>query len=153
ARIRVTFEVGADGLLQVTAREETSGVAASVEVKPSYGLTDSEIEGMLKDSISHAEQDMAARRLREEQVEAERVVEALNAALRQDGESLLNAAEREQVQAALQGLVQQLSSQDYQGIKQAREALERDCEFYVERRMNSSVRQAMAGQRLEDFEH
>ncbi|QFY88919.1 Fe-S protein assembly chaperone HscA [Magnetovirga frankeli] len=153
ARIRVTFEVDADGLLQVTAREETSGVAASVEVKPSYGLTDSEIEGMLKDSISHAEQDMAARRLREEQVEAERVVEALNAALRQDGESLLNAAEREQVQAALQGLVRQLSSQDYQGIKQAREALERDCEFYVERRMNSSVRQAMAGQRLEDFEH
>ena len=86
ARIRVTFAVDADGLLQVEAREQTSGVSASIEVKPSYGLTDDEITGMLQASIDHARDDIDARRLVEEQVEAQRVIEALKAALASDGD-------------------------------------------------------------------
>jgi molecular chaperone HscA len=152
ARIRVTFEVDADGLLHVTALEETSGVTASVDVKPSYGLTDVEIEGMLKDSFSHAEEDLTARRLAEERVEAERVVEALSAALRQDGGKLLDEDERTRVDAALQALVDSLASDDHLVVKRARESLETTCEFYVERRMNNSVRQAMAGRNLEEFD-
>ena len=88
ARIRVTFEVDADGLLQVTAVEQGSGVQARVEVKPSYGLTDAEIEAMLRDSLTHAGEDLEARRLREQQVEAGRVIEALTAALAADGDLL-----------------------------------------------------------------
>lgn len=152
ARIRVTFSVDADGLLQVTALEETSGVKASIQVKPSYGLSDAEIETMLKDSFEHAEADKGARQLAEERVEAERVIEALGAALRQDGEQLLNARERTRVDKALKALVKSLTSTSSQTIRKARTALEKDCEFYVERRMNQSVRQAMAGRKLEDFE-
>ena len=151
ARIRVTFEVDADGLLNVNAVEETSGVKAGVVVKPSYGLSDSEVEQMLRDSIAHAEEDMAARRLREEQVEAERVTEALRAALIQDGDSLLDAAERAGIEQALLHLVETAAGQNHLSIKRAREALEKVCEPYVERRMNSSVRQAMAGHKLDEF--
>ncbi|OGT90447.1 MAG: Fe-S protein assembly chaperone HscA [Gammaproteobacteria bacterium RIFOXYA12_FULL_61_12] len=152
ARIRVTFEVDADGLLNVTALEETSGVKAGVVVKPSYGLSDSEVERMLRDSIAHAEDDMAARRLREEQVEAERVTEALRAALAQDGDQLLDAGERAGIEQALKHLVETAASQNHLSIKRAREALEKVCEPYVERRMNTSVRQAMAGHKLDEFE-
>ncbi|MCW8904268.1 Fe-S protein assembly chaperone HscA, partial [Sedimenticola sp.] len=101
ARIRVTFSVDADGLLSVEAQEQSSGVRASVEVKPSYGLTDGEIESMLRESIDHAQEDMEARKLREQQVEAERVIEALTAALEDDGDALLNADERSSVESAL----------------------------------------------------
>jgi molecular chaperone HscA len=152
ARIRVTFNVDADGLLQVTALEETSGVQASIQVKPSYGLSDAEIETMLQDSFEHAEADKGARQLAEERVEAERVIEALRAALKQDGDALLNARERGRVDKALEALVKSLTSPSSQVIRKARKALEKDCEFYVERRMNQSVRQAMAGRKLEDFE-
>ncbi|MBU0499146.1 MAG: Fe-S protein assembly chaperone HscA [Gammaproteobacteria bacterium] len=152
ARIRVTFEVDADGLLNVTALEETSGVKTGVVVKPSYGLSDSEVERMLRDSIAHAEDDMAARRLREEQVEAERVVEALRAALAQDGEQLLDAGERAGIEQALKHLIETAAGENHLAIKRAREALEKVCEPYVERRMNASVRQAMAGHKLDEFE-
>ena len=94
ARIRVTFQVDADGLLNVTAQEQTTGVLAGVEVKPSYGLSDNEIETMLRDSMSYAREDMEARRLREQQVEADRSIEALEAALQNDGDTLLTAGER-----------------------------------------------------------
>lgn len=152
ARIRVTFNVDADGLLQVTALEETSGVKASIQVKPSYGLSDAEIEAMLKESFEHAESDKDARQLAEERVEAERVIEALRAALEKDGDTLLDARERGRVDKALKALVKSLASSSSLVIRKARQALEKDCEFYVERRMNQSVRQAMAGRTLEDFE-
>jgi molecular chaperone HscA len=124
ARIRVTFQVDADGLLNVTAEEETQGVKSSIEVKPSYGLSDGEIETMLRDSMEYAENDRDARRLREEQVEADRVLEALRAALAADGDELLNAAEREVIETAAQALETARSSDDYRAIKAAIAAVE-----------------------------
>jgi molecular chaperone HscA len=152
ARIRVTFAVDADGLLSVEAEEQSSGVKASVEVKPSYGLTDGEIESMLRDSMDHAQDDMGARRLREQQVEAQRVIEALASALSDDGKELLSPEEMQQVESALGALVEVAGSDDHQAIKKGIEALEKRCEFYVERRMNASVRKAMSGHTIEEFE-
>ncbi len=152
ARIQVTFAVDADGLLSVEAREQSSGVKARVEVKPSYGLTDSEIEGMLRDSIEYARDDLEARHLREQQVEADRVIEALTAALERDGDELLSAEERARVESALSELVKIAHGEDQRAIKKGIEALENRCEFYVERRMNSSVSKAMSGRSVEDFE-
>lgn len=152
AHIRVTFSVDADGLLHVEAEEKTSGVKTGIEVKPSYGLTDSEIEGMLRDSIDYAQKDLEARRLREQQVEAERVIEALQSALSSDGDRLLNIGEREQVEAQLAHLVEISQSDDHLQIKREIEALEKVCGFYVERRMNVSVTQAMSGHSVEEFE-
>jgi molecular chaperone HscA len=152
ARIRVTFSVDADGLLQVEAREQTSGVSASIEVKPSYGLTDDEITGMLQASVDHARDDMDLRRLVEERVEARRVIEALNAALAGDGDELLSAAERADLEQALERLsVTARDSQDPGEVEAAIRQLEKDCEFYVERRMNSGIRKAMAGHRVDEF--
>lgn len=152
ARIRVTFSVDADGLLSVTAREESSGVQASIEVKPSYGLTDKEIENMLRDSMSHAQDDKEARSLREQQVDADRVIEALEAALATDGEQLLNDEERQQVESALNGLKSIARSDSKDEIKTAIEALEKACGFYVERRMNQSIQSAMSGHNVNEFE-
>jgi len=152
ARIKVTFSVDADGLLGVEAEEESTGVKASIEVKPSYGLTDNEIEGMLRDSIDHAADDMAVRRLREQQVEAQRVIEALKGALADDGDELLNAGERQQIGLALYRLEEVAQGEDSQRIKDQIEALEKTCEFYVERRMNANVRKAMSGHSVEDFD-
>jgi molecular chaperone HscA len=152
ARIRVTYSVDADGLLHVEAEEQTSGVKAAVTVKPSYGLTDDEIAGMLRDSMDHARADMVARQLREEQVEAERVIEALRAALAADGEALLTAEERQPVDEALASLAAAAGGGDTAVIRRARESLEKACEPYVERRMNASIRRAMAGRKVEEFE-
>ncbi len=151
AHIRVTFEVDADGLLSVTAREEHSGVQASVEVKPSYGLSDNEIETMLRDSIQHAQEDLDARRLVEQQVEAKRSIEALTAALAADGDELLSPQERAQVEAALNQLVIVSQGRDHNAIKTEIEALEATCSFYVERRMNANIRKAMAGHKVDEF--
>lgn len=152
ARIRVTFSVDADGLLQVEAKEQTSGVSASVEVKPSYGLTDDEITGMLQASIDHARDDMDTRRLVEEKVEAQRVIEALNAALAADAEELLLPEELQSVRDSLARLAQTAdTSTDAAAVQAAIKQLEKDCEFYVERRMNSNIRKAMAGHRVDDF--
>jgi len=152
ARIRVTFQVDADGLLNVEAREETTGASASVEVKPSYGLTDSEIEHMLKDSMAHARDDMQARALREQQVEAERVIEAIEAALRTDGAELLNEQEMAHIESARDALRQARQGDDMEAIKQAIKAVEVASEEYVARRMNKSVQSMMAGHKVEEFE-
>jgi molecular chaperone HscA len=152
ARIRVTFAVDADGLLSVSAREMSCGVQASIEVKPSYGLTDNEIETMLKESIAHAGEDKQARSLREQQVEAARTIEALETALADDGDRLLEADERRGVEAALQELRDLARGVDQQAIKAGIEALERVCGFYVERRMNQSIQQAMSGHSVDEFE-
>ena len=152
ARIRVTFQVDADGLLSVTAREQTSGVQSSIEVKPSYGLTDTEIEHMLRDSMSHAQDDMEARRLREQQVEADRAIEALQAALAKDGDLYLSTEERGVIDQALQDLLNKRQGTDSAAIKSALDGLEKACAGYVERRMNSSIQEAMSGHRVTDFE-
>jgi molecular chaperone HscA len=152
ARILVTFEVDADGLLNVTATEQSSGVKARVEVKPSYGLTDAEIEAMLRDSMAHAGDDLEVRRLRERQLEARRTLEALRAALATDGDELLDPDERRRVEDALSMLEKTAVGDDAQAIKTATEDLERACDFYVERRMNRSIQDAMAGHKVEEFE-
>ncbi|OOG21433.1 Fe-S protein assembly chaperone HscA [Thioalkalivibrio denitrificans] len=152
ARIRVTFQVDADGLLNVTAVEQTSGAQAGVEVKPSYGLSDSEIEHMLRDSMSHAHEDMEARRLREQQVEADRVIEALDAALAADGDALLAADEREAIGRARDDLVAVRGDPDPEAIRKAIRAVEKASEGFVARRMDASIRKAMAGHKVEEFQ-
>jgi molecular chaperone HscA len=152
ARIRVTYSVDADGLLSVEAEELTSNVKANIEVKPSYGLTDSEIETMLRDSIDHAQEDMEIRRLREQQVEADRVIEALVAALEADGNELLNEQEKAGIIQQLENLVEISRGDDHIAIEEAIQALEKHCEFYVERRMNASISEAMSGHKVDEFE-
>ncbi|MFV2004011.1 MAG: Fe-S protein assembly chaperone HscA [Gammaproteobacteria bacterium] len=151
ARIRVTFQVDADGLLIVSAREENSGIEASVDVKPSYGLSDKEIETMLRDSIEHAEDDMHARSLREQQVEAERVLEALDSALAVDGDELLSDDEKSSIMAARQALVEVKTKSSIDAIKQAIKQVEATCEDYVARRMNSNIKRAMKGHSIEEY--
>ena len=149
ARIRVTFQVDADGLLQVSARELTSGVEAAVTVKPSYGLGDEQIAQMLKDSFVHAEGDMAARKLREAQVEAERMVLATQAALAADG-ALLSEAERAELQALISACQTAAQGADAEAVEAAVKALAEGTEAFAAARMNQGIRQALAGRRLEE---
>jgi len=151
ARIRVTFQIDADGLLIVSAREQNSGVEASVDVKPSYGLSDNEIETMLRDSMTHAEGDMQLRALREQQVEAERVLAALDAALAADGVALLTATERATIDEARSALVEVNSGSDADAIKSAIKMLEASCDEFVARRMNNSIKQAMRGHSVDEY--
>jgi molecular chaperone HscA len=152
ARIRVTFQVDADGLVSVTAQEQVSGVQAGVQVKPSYGLSDEEIAGMLRSSIDNARDDMVARRLREQQVEAARVIEALDAALEADGQRLLDAAERAHIAEARAVLEQAAAGGDHEAIEEAIKRVEAAAADFVARRMDTSIRSAMAGHRVEDFD-
>ncbi len=151
ARIQVTFQVDADGLLSVTAEEKTSGVQAHIEVKPSYGLSDGAIEDMLRDSMAHAQEDMEARRLREQQVEADRVLEALGAALHEDGDRFLSADERGAIEQAARQLAEVRNGTDSRDIKQAMERLEAVSTVYVDRRMNANIQKAMAGHAVDEF--
>jgi molecular chaperone HscA len=151
ARIRVTFTVDADGLLSVEAEETSTGVRASIEVKPSYGLSDGEIASMLQDSIAYARDDADARRLREQQVDADRVIEALVAALDADGDQLLDAEERARIDQALRQLRSVAGEDDPDAIQKGIEHLESVCGFYVERRMNKGIRDAMAGHTVDEF--
>ncbi len=151
-RIRVTFQVDADGLLGVSAREQTSGVASSVVVKPSYGLTDAEIERMLRDSITHAREDNDVRNLRELQVDADRVIAAVESALAQDGETLLSGAERLEIDRYMAELRSARAGTNIALIKSAVEALDRATQDFAARRMDAGIRKALSGHRLEEFE-
>lgn len=150
ARIRVTFQVDADGLLSVSARELSTGVGASIAVKPSYGLSDDEIAAMLKSSFDAAGADMQARALREQQVEAQRLVEATRAALQSDG-ALLSSAERHQIDALLEHLGQVSGETDVAALRTAVDALARGTEAFAARRMNRSIAEALTGKRLDDI--
>jgi len=154
ARIRVTFQIDADGLLNVTAEETSTETKASVDIKPSYGLSDQEIEQMLKASMAHAKDDMYLRQLREVQVDAQRVIEALDAALAKDGKALLSAEEMHRILAARTELltVSQCESGNIDRIEQAIKALEQHAENYVARRMNASVKTMMAGHKVDEFQ-
>ncbi len=151
ARIRVTFQVDADGLLSVMAEELSTGVKSAIEVKPAYGLSEGEIEQMLRDSFEHAKEDMQARSLREQQVEADRVLEAIDAALGADGEALLSAEERSAVDAAVAALEQARKGEDVPSIKQAIEALDQATAEFAARRMDASVRKVLQGHKLDEF--
>ena len=151
ARIRVTFQVDADGLLSVSARELGSGVEASISVKPSYGLGDDQIAQMLQDSFKSADVDMKLRALREEQVEAERIVLATQSALDADGAVLLSDAERADVIALIEAVRKELASDDHGAIKAAVEALAQGTEEFAARRMDRSVRTALAGKTLDEL--
>jgi molecular chaperone HscA len=149
ARIRVGFQVDADGLLSVSARELTSGVEAAVTVKPSYGLGDEQIAAMLRDGFTHAEEDMAERKLREARVEAERMVLATRAALAADG-ALLGAAERAAVEALVAAAQQAAAGADSDAIERATETLAQGTEAFAAARMNRDIRRALAGRSVED---
>jgi molecular chaperone HscA len=150
ARIRVSFQIDADGLLSVSAREQTTGVESSVMVKPSYGLTDNEIEHMLRDSITHAHQDDAARKLREQQVDADRLIEAVRGALAADG-TLLDATERDAIERGLNELQAARAGSDEARIKQAIKALDQATQTFAQRRMDENIRKALAGHKLDEF--
>ena len=152
AKIRVTFQVDADGLLGVTAREQSSGVEASIQVKPSYGLSDEEIARMLQDSFAHAGDDRHARALREQQVEAERLLEAVQAALAVDGERLLDADERAMIDHEMQVLREQAAGSDAGVIEQQIRRLSQVTDAFAARRMNASVKAALAGRQLNEIE-
>jgi molecular chaperone HscA len=150
ARIRVTFQVDADGLLSVSARESTSGAEAAIAVKPSYGLTDEQITQMLKDSFDHAREDVHLRALKEQQVEGGRMIEATEAALREDAD-LLSAKELAAVRAELEALRKTLSCTDHRTIKSAVERVNHATEAFAGRRMDRSIKRALAGRKVESF--
>ena len=150
ARIRVTFQVDADGLLSVTAREQTTGHEARIEVKPSYGLSDDEIAAMLKDSFSHAGDDAFRRALREAQVEAQRLIEATQSAL-QDSADLLATLERAHIDASITKLQTVMIGDDRRAIDQAMQALSAATNEFAARRMNQSVQRALSGRNVDQI--
>jgi molecular chaperone HscA len=149
ARIRVSFQVDADGLLSVTAREETSGVEAAITVKPSYGLSDEQIARMLNESFGSAEEDMRLRALRESRVEAERMVLATESALAADGD-LLRPAERSAIERLVADVRRIAHSEDHRAIDAAVEALAKGTEAFAAERMNRGIRHALAGRSVQD---
>ncbi|OBZ19966.1 Fe-S protein assembly chaperone HscA [Pseudomonas protegens] len=152
AKIRVTFQVDADGLLSVSARELGSGVEASIQVKPSYGLTDGEIAKMLKDSFQYAGDDKVARVLREQQVDAQRLLEAVQGALDADGERLLDAEERMVIELQMQELSELMRGTDGYAIEQQTKRLSQVTDAFAARRLDSTVKAALAGRNLNEIE-
>ncbi|WP_447838203.1 Fe-S protein assembly chaperone HscA [Aeromonas salmonicida] len=148
AHIRVTFQVDADGLLSVSAMEKSSGVQAEIQVKPSYGLGEEDILTMLSASIANAQQDMDARMLAEQQVEADRVVESLNAALAADGDALLSTAERAAIDSAITHLLSVRAAGTTNQIKDAIEAADAVSGEFAARRMDASIRKVLTGQNV-----
>jgi molecular chaperone HscA len=147
ARVRVTFQVDADGLLSVSAKEGTSGVEASVTVKPSYGLADADIERMLRDSVDHAREDVHARALAEQRVDGQRLIEATRSALQADA-SLLSADERAEIEQAMARLEELVAGKDHRVIKKAIEALNHATEEFAARRMDEGIKRALAGKKI-----
>lgn len=152
ARIRVTFQVDADGLLSVSAREMGSNAEARITVKPSYGLSEAEITRMLQDSNQHARDDMLARALREHQVEAEQLLEAVQNAMTEDGATLLDEAGRMRIRAAMDRLREVMQTTDYFAIKHAIKQLNDATVAFAQARMDKSVAQALGGKKLSDLE-
>ncbi|SDJ83783.1 Fe-S protein assembly chaperone HscA [Microbulbifer yueqingensis] len=152
AHIRVTFQVDADGLLSVTAMEKSSGVSADITVKPSYGLEETDITRMLQDSYEHAEEDVAARALREARVEAERTLEALLVALEENGAELLGENELNELERAMEALRLAHNGGDAEEIRRRIEALNEISEPFAARRMDASIKRAMQGHTLDEFD-
>ncbi|EHA1081073.1 Fe-S protein assembly chaperone HscA [Photobacterium damselae] len=150
AHIRVTYQVDADGLLSVTAMEKSSGVQSTIQVKPSYGLTDDEIATMISDSMTYAQDDKDARALAEQRVEADRVLEGLIAALAADGETLLSKEERDALEAVMMELVQLRQGEDARAIEAGIKKTDKASQDFAARRMDQSIRRALAGQSIDE---
>jgi len=148
ARVKVTFQVDADGLLSVSAREQASGIEAAIVVKPSYGLSDAEISRMLEDSVAHAADDMAARALAEAQVEADQLVMVTHAALAADGD-LLSPAERRTIDGALAEILRLRDGADARALVAASDALNRATGDFAARRMDRGVARALTGRSVD----
>jgi molecular chaperone HscA len=151
AKIRVTFQVDADGLLEVNARELTSGVAATVQVKPSYGLSEKQIADMIKASWSNVEDDRSARSLREQQVEADRLLEAVTMALAEDGARLLTAQAQQEIAAQMEQVVIARNGQDHHAIAKQIEAMAKASDAYAAMRMDDSIKRALAGKSVDQL--
>jgi molecular chaperone HscA len=150
ARIQVTFQVDADGLLSVSAREKSTGIESSIVVKPSYGLTDDEVARMLQEGFSHATEDRDARALAEQRVEADALLESVGAALQKDCD-LLDDAERRAIEERMQELRRIREGRDHRAIKAAVEALNRASEPFAGRRMDRAVSGALSGRRVDEI--
>ncbi|GAB6261644.1 Fe-S protein assembly chaperone HscA [Photobacterium sp. R1] len=150
AHVRVTYQVDADGLLSVTAMEKSSGVQSSIQVKPSYGLTDNEITSMIRDSMAHAREDKDARALAEQRVEADRVLEGLISALAADGDQLLSKAERDALEAVMMELVQLRQGDDPRAIEAGIKKTDKASQEFAARRMDKSIREALAGHSIDE---
>ncbi|HEJ9486635.1 Fe-S protein assembly chaperone HscA [Proteus sp. GOKU] len=150
AHIRVTFQVDADGLLSVSAMEKSTGVEASVQVKPSYGLSDTEIAKMIQSSMENAQEDLQARRLAEQKVEAARVLESLTAALEEDAH-LLNEDEKTAIDKVVDTLIESVEGTDPVAIENAIKLLDKQTQDFAARRMDSSIRQALAGHSVDEI--
>ena len=150
ARIRVSFQVDADGLLTVAATEESTGIQTRVEVKPSYGLGDDKVEKMLRDAMEHAQEDVQARRLKEQQVEAQRTLEALEGALAKDA-ALLSTEEKTVLLQHRDQLIDLIQANDANAIKQGIKTLEQASRNFVARRMDAGIRAAMQGHSVNEF--
>jgi molecular chaperone HscA len=151
ARIRVTFQVDADGLLSVRATEQGSGVEASIDIKPSYGLSDADITRMLQDGFASAQVDLKARALREEKVSAQRLLDAVQAAVTSDG-YLLNDAERtevDQAMATLQGILS--SEEDSDVLRRAVDHAAKATDDFAQKRMNASIQKALTGKSVSEI--
>ncbi len=151
AHIRVTYQVDADGLLSVTAMEKSTGVQAEIQVKPSYGLSDDEVANMLKDSMTYAKDDMQARALAEQRVEADRVIEGLIAAMQADGDELLSDEEKQQLVKVLEALIELRNGDDVAAIEQGIKDTDKASQEFASRRMDKSIRAALSGQSVDDI--
>ncbi|QPB43028.1 Fe-S protein assembly chaperone HscA [Rodentibacter haemolyticus] len=152
AHIRVTYQVDADGLLSVTAMEKSTKVQASIQIKPSYGLTDEEVTAMIKSSFDNAQEDLQARELAEQRVEAERVIESVIAALQADGAELLSTEEFHQIEAILKQLIDVKQGADRDAIAQGIKALDVATQEFAARRMNASINKALSGKNVAEIE-
>ncbi|USD61010.1 Fe-S protein assembly chaperone HscA [Vibrio sp. SCSIO 43140] len=151
AHIRVTYQVDADGLLSVTAMEKSTGVQSEIQVKPSYGLSDDEVTNMLKDSMTYAKDDMLARALAEQRVEADRVIEGLIAAMQADGDALLNEEEKQALVKAIEALIELRNGDDADAIEQGIKDTDKASQEFASRRMDKSIREALAGQSVDNI--
>jgi molecular chaperone HscA len=151
AHIRVTYQVDADGLLSVTAMEKSTGVQSEIQVKPSYGLSDDEVANMLRDSMTYAKDDMLARALAEQRVEADRVIEGLIAAMQADGDELLSEPERQELIKAIEALIELRNGEDADAIEQGIKDTDKASQDFASRRMDKSIRAALSGQSVNDI--
>ncbi|MDQ6574281.1 Fe-S protein assembly chaperone HscA [Haemophilus haemolyticus] len=152
AHIRVTYQVDADGLLSVTAMEKSTKVQASIQIKPSYGLTDEEVTAMIKSSFDNAQEDLQARELAEQRVEADRVIESVIVALQADGAELLSTEEFHHIERVLKQLMDVKKGSDRDAIAQGIKALDTATQEFAARRMNASINKALTGKNLSDIE-
>jgi molecular chaperone HscA len=150
ARVEITYAVDADGILRVSARELTTGIEQTIQVKATYGLGEEEIEQMLVESIEHAEADVTERFVREWRVEGDRILSSLQSAFEVDGE-LLAAEERARIEERMRGLREAMAGDDYLAVKAWIESVDAATKEFAERRMNKHIAKAMAGHRVDEF--